>query len=95
MASFRQQINSIMEEYYSSEELSTVRAKVRKDTLLKLKGMIGSAALTEVKQYCDMFTCDWTKEYPASQKFCRSTGASKVFVQQIDGQLRILTNASP
>lgn len=88
---FRQQLNEILESTVPAEELTIVRQKVRRDTLRKLKQIIGEKAALEVEQHANMFTGDWTKQYPATDSFSRlSGGAHSVSVHHIAGQFRVL-----
>jgi hypothetical protein len=90
MKTFRQLLDDLAKETLSNKELTAMNKKIRKETLAKLKKIIGVEATLDVQTHCDMLTDDWTREYPASQEFCASTGSKTVLVQSIDGRLRIL-----
>lgn len=90
---FRQQLNEMLESTVPAEELTAVRQKVRRDTLRKLKQIIGEKAALEVEQHANMFTGDWIKQYPATDSFGRSSGGARfVSVHHIAGQFRVLAH---
>ena len=88
---FQKELNEILKSTVPAEELAAVHQKVRRDTLQKLKQIIGEKAALEVGQHANMFTGDWTRQYPVIDSFSRSSGgAHSVSVQHIAGQFRVL-----